>query len=88
MIVEHFYFGMIEADEKDVQGLMFHILLNGKWSYKLVRVGWFKVCHVMQIQTLNNCRGKTCVWHFLHDIKKLQVQLTFQSWRDYTVVSH
>ena len=30
MIVEHFYFGMIEAEEKDVQGLMFHILLNGK----------------------------------------------------------
>ena len=30
MIVELFYFGMIEADEKDVQGLMFHILLDGK----------------------------------------------------------
>ena len=30
MIVEPFYFGMIEADEKDVKGIMFHILLNGK----------------------------------------------------------
>ena len=48
MIVERFYFGMIEADEKYVLGLMFHIFLDGKWSYKLVRVGWFKVCHVMQ----------------------------------------
>ena len=73
MIVEHFYFGMIEADEKDVQGLMFHIPLDGKWSYIHHT---FKVCHVMQIQTLNNCRGKTCVWHFLHDVKKLQVQVT------------
>ena len=73
MIVEHFYFGMIEADEKDVQGLMFHILLDGKWSYIH---NTFKVCHVMQIQTLNNFRGKTCVWHFLHDVKKLQVQVT------------
>ena len=39
MIVEHFYCGMIEADEKYVLGLMFHIFLDGKWSYKLVRVG-------------------------------------------------
>ena len=64
MIVEHFYCGMIEADEKYVLSLMFQIFLDGKWSYKLVRVGWFKVCHVMQNQTQNNCRGKTCVWHF------------------------
>ena len=61
MIVEHFYFGMIEADEKYFLGLMFHIFLDGKWSYKLVRVGWFKVCHFMQNQTLNIWRGKTCV---------------------------
>ena len=39
MIVEHFYFGMIEVDEKYVLGFMFHIFLDGKWSYKLVRVG-------------------------------------------------
>ena len=67
---------IVEADEKYVLGLMFHILLDSKWSYKLVRVGRFKVCHVMQNQTQNNCRGKTCVWHFLHDIKKLQMQVT------------
>ena len=30
MIVERFYFGMIEADEKYVLGLMFHILLDSK----------------------------------------------------------
>ena len=30
MIVEHFYFGMIEADKKYVVGLMFHIFLDGK----------------------------------------------------------
>ena len=30
MIVEHFYFGMIEADEKYAPGLMFHIFLDGK----------------------------------------------------------
>ena len=30
MIVEHFYCGMIEADEKYVQGLMCHIFLDGK----------------------------------------------------------
>ena len=30
MIVEHFYFGMIEADEKYFLGLMFHIFLDGK----------------------------------------------------------
>ena len=76
MIVEHFYFGMIEADEKYVLGLMFHIFLDGKWSYKLVRAGWFKVCHVVQNQTLNIWRGKTCVQHFLHDFKKLQMQVT------------
>ena len=35
MIVEHFYFGMIKADEKYVLGLMFHIFLDGKWSYEL-----------------------------------------------------
>ena len=28
MIVDHFYFGMIKADEKYVQGLMFHIFLD------------------------------------------------------------
>ena len=39
MIVERFYFGIIEADEKYVLGFMFHIFLDGKWSYKLVRVG-------------------------------------------------
>ena len=48
MIVDHFYFGMIKADEKYVQGLMFHIFLDNNWSYKLVRIGWFKVCLVMQ----------------------------------------
>ena len=30
MIVERFYFGMIEADEKYVLGLMFRIFLDGK----------------------------------------------------------
>ena len=30
MIVERFYFGMIDADEKYVLGLMFHILLDSK----------------------------------------------------------
>ena len=29
MIVERFYFGMIKADEKYVQGLMYHIFLDG-----------------------------------------------------------
>ena len=75
MIVEHFYFGMIKADQKYVLGLMFHIFLDGKWSYKLVRAGWFKVCHVVQNQTLK----KTCEQHFLHDIKKLQMQVTSSS---------
>ena len=61
MIVKSLYFGMIEGDEKYVLGLLFHIFLDNKWSDKLVRVGWFKVCHVMQNQTLNIWRGKTCV---------------------------
>ena len=30
MIVERFYFGIIEADEKYVLGFMFHIFLDGK----------------------------------------------------------
>ena len=30
MIVECFYLGMFEADEKYVLGLMFHIFLDGK----------------------------------------------------------
>ena len=30
MIVEHFYFGMIKADEKYVLGLTLHIFLDGK----------------------------------------------------------
>ena len=76
MIVERFYFGMIEADEKYVLGLVFQIFLDSKWSYKLARIGWFKVCHVMQNQTLNIWQGKTRVQHFLHDIKKLQMQVT------------
>ena len=61
MTVERFFFGMIKANEKYVLGLMFHIFLDNKWSYKLVRIGWFKVCHVMQNQTLNIWRGKICV---------------------------
>ena len=70
MIVERFYFGMIEAEEKYVLGLVFHIFLDSKWSYKLVSL------HVMQNQTLNIWQGKPCVQHFLHDIKKLQMQVT------------
>ena len=42
--------------------LMFHtFFLDNKWSYKLVRIGWFKVCYVMQNQTLNIWQGNTCV---------------------------
>ena len=52
MIVKSLYCGMVEGDEKYVLGLLFHIFLDNKWSDKLVRVGWFKVCHVMQNQKL------------------------------------
>ena len=42
--------------------LMFHtFFLDNKWSYKLVRIGWFKVCYVVQNQTLNIWQGNTCV---------------------------
>ena len=43
------------------RSLVSHFFLDNKWSYKLVRVGWYKVCHVVQNQTLNIWRGKTCV---------------------------
>ena len=62
MTVVSFYFPMIEAEEKYVLGLMFHtFFLDIKWSYKLVRIGWFKVCYVVQNQTLNIWQGNTCV---------------------------
>ena len=40
-------------------------MITNDHTSKLVRVGWFKVCHVMQNQTLNIWREKTCVTFFV-----------------------
>ena len=76
MTVERFFFGMIKANEKYVLGLTFHIFLDNKWSYKLVRIGWFKVAMSCKTRLWISEEEKFMYNIFLHDIKMLQVQVT------------